>query len=249
MVVGAAGQSMLPAPATLSGVVTDSDGKPLSNVWIYHTGVRVENIRTNAQGHFEIVTRAPAIVFRKQGFQSKYMRVEESRNLSIVLTGPAPLMKECGAWGRCLTLKGFRSSLCLPKVRGVQSGKQGNDIDYGQRWFWFETKRGKAGLQHAAGPMWGPGVPSDQQVWWSSDYREISYRDREGFSVIDARGTSPDGKLWQRRTCMRSGRGSACLADSADKSYTLHDAVLHSIDAVLLPSERRKCKAVPDSRR
>jgi hypothetical protein len=32
MVVGAAGQSMLPAPATLSGVVTDSDGKPLSDV-------------------------------------------------------------------------------------------------------------------------------------------------------------------------------------------------------------------------
>jgi hypothetical protein len=195
-VVGAATQSMLPESVTLSGAVTDTTGKPLSDVWIYHSGVAVETIKTNAQGHFEIKTRAPAIVFRKDGFQSQYLRVAENRHLSIVLTGSPPL-RECGTWGRCLTLKGFRSSLCLPRVHGVNAGKQGNDVDYGQRWFWFETKNGKVGIQHAAGPMWGGGFPSDQQVWWSSDYRETSYRDQQGFAIADARGKSPDGKLWR----------------------------------------------------
>jgi hypothetical protein len=187
---------LLPSPVTLAGVVTDSDGKPLSDVWINHTGRRMENLKTNAYGRFEITIQAPAIVFRKSGFQSRYWRVSEDRNLTIALTGPAPRAKTCRALSGCLALKEFLSQFCLPVVPGVNV-KKSNDIDYGQRWFWIKTQSEKAGIQHAAGPLWGPGLPFDEDVWSARDYVEKSYRDPDGYGVLDARGKSSDGKSWR----------------------------------------------------
>ena len=188
---------MLPSPVRLSGVVTDNDGRPLSDVWINHTGVRLENVKTDSQGRFDIGTRAPAIVFRKHGFQSKYCRVSGDRPLAVILTCPARRAKACGAFSNCVSLKGFMSWFCLLKVPGVTVSKQGNDIDYGQRLFWVRTQSGRAGIQHAAGPMWGPGLPFDEDVWAARDYAETTYIDSEGFSIIDARGKSIDGKCWR----------------------------------------------------
>lgn len=190
---------MLPQSVRLSGIVMDSDRKPLRDVWINHTGVRIENLKTYPQGRFDVETRAPAIVFRKSGFQSTYWRVHEDRNLAITLVGPAPRIKECGGFSNCVALKGFGSfsTFCLPKVPGVKISKQGNDIDYGRRLFWVGTDSGKAAIQHAAGGMWGSGLPEDEDLWSARQYTEISYIDREGFGIIDARGKSIDGRCWR----------------------------------------------------
>jgi len=188
---------VLASPVRLAGVVTGSDGKPLGDVWINHTGAGVENLKTDLDGRFDIECFAPAIVFRKSGFQSKYWRVRADRMLDIVLTGPAPQLKACGKSSRCVSLKGFMSAFCLPKVPGINVGEQGNDVDYGQRFFWVRTPRGEVGIQHAAGGMWGSGLPSDQDVWSARDYAEKSYVDLDGFGIIDARGKSADGKYWR----------------------------------------------------
>jgi hypothetical protein len=191
---------MLPSAIKLSGVVTDSEGTPLSGVRVDHTGTRSGIIQTDGQGHFEIETRAPAIVFRKNGFQSRYIRVanREKIALAITLTGPAPLAKECGPRPSCSSLRYFGSAFCLPKIHGVNVGKQGNDIDYGQRSFWIGTSAGKIAVQHAAGPMWGSGLPLDEQVWSATEYTETSYRDREGLSITDARGKRQERQILAR---------------------------------------------------
>jgi hypothetical protein len=79
----------------------------------------------------------------------------------------------------------------------VTVGKPGNDIDYGQRVFWVKTQSGTAGIQHASGGMWGPGLPLNEDVWSARDYVEKSYIDRDGLGIIDARGSSIDGKCWR----------------------------------------------------
>ena len=190
---------MLPSPIRLSGVVTDNEGRPLSDVRIDHTGARSGTVRTDLQGNFDIETRAPAVVFRKNVFQSQYLRVDsgEKTALAITLAGPAPFAKECGPRPSCSSLRYFGSAFCLPKIHGVNVSKQGNDIDYGQRSFWITTSAGKVGVQHAAGPMWGSGLPLDEQVWSATEYTETSYRDREGLLITDARGKSIDGKRWR----------------------------------------------------
>jgi len=89
---------MLPASVALSGVVTDASGTPLGDVSIDHTGSRSGILKTDSQGRFEITTRAPAVVFRKSGFQSRYLRLGEVKSvgLSIRLDGPSPEARECG---------------------------------------------------------------------------------------------------------------------------------------------------------
>jgi hypothetical protein len=187
---------MLPSPVRLTGVVRDNEGKALPGVWINHTGVRVENVKTDSQGRFDIQNWGPAIVFRKEGYQSKYWPVSGDREMAIALSGPAPRLKPCAAFSRCLGLSGFMSVFCLPKVRGVNVSKRNNDVDYGQRVFWIKTPDGVTGVQHAAGMMWG-GLPLDEDVWSARDYVERDYQDSEGFGILDARGKSAEGKCWR----------------------------------------------------
>ena len=52
-------------------------------------------------------------------------------------------------------------------------------------------------IQHAAGPMWGAGLPRDEDVWSSVEYSETDYRDLEGFLIIDSRGKNADGEYWR----------------------------------------------------
>jgi len=190
---------LLPSPVKLSGVVTDAAGHPLSEVWISHAGPGVANSKTDPNGRFEIETRAPAIVFRKGGFQSKYLRIDNKRekSLAIILAGPAPQMRSCSGSPGCISLDSFGSAFCLPKIHSVNVSKQGNDVDYGCRSFWIRTPGGKAGVQHCSGGLWGSGFPFDQDVWSAEEYTEIAYQDREGFLITDARGEDPKGKYWR----------------------------------------------------
>src|SRR5262245_30836714 len=188
---------MLPSPVTLSGVVKDDSGAPISEVSIDHAGSGIA--KTDAQGRFEISTRAPAVVFRKSGFQSRYLHVEKDQSfgLSIRLDGPAPQAPECGRQSRCSSLDYFGSAFCLPKLPGIKISSQTNDIDYRMRLFWIDASTGKVGVRHGAGPMWGAGLPFDEDVWNATEYKETAYRDRDGFLIVDARGRSPDGKQWR----------------------------------------------------
>lgn len=190
------GGLLLSSPIHLSGIVTDHDGKPLANVWINHTGIQGQIMKTNAEGRFEIQTRAPSIVFRKDGFKGRFCRVERDATVEVKLD-PAPQLKACPSSANCLSLKGFMSAFCLPKIRGVNVTAQSNDIDYGQREFVIQTLGGRKGIQHAAGPMWGAGLPLDDEVWSSVEYHETGYRDVEGFQVIDARGKTSNGECWR----------------------------------------------------
>lgn len=192
---------LLPSPVRLFGAVTDASGRPLSDVWICHTGPGLgpRYPKSDSLGRFDIETRAPAIVFRKGGFQSRYLRVSNKNqgSLAITLSGPTPQMKPCSASSRCVSLKYFGSAFCLPRIRGVNISKQGNDVDYGCRSYWVATQEGKIVAQHNAGPLWGPGSPLEEEVWSSTEYHETAYQDREGSLVTDARGESTAGKYWR----------------------------------------------------
>lgn len=186
---------LLPSPIHLSGVVTDGSGKPIAGVRIDHSG---SSSKSDSAGRFDVRTRAPAVVFRATGFQSRYYRLADDTTLTVTLGGPTPLMKQCGLCVSCLPLKQFVSVLCLPRVHGVHAGEQGNDIDYGQRWLWIKTSSGKkVGIQHGAGPMWGTGLPFDVDVWLARKYTEIDYRDAKGLPIVDARGQNADGRCWR----------------------------------------------------
>ncbi len=49
---------------------------------------------------------------------------------------------------------------------------------------------------HGAGPSWGGPNPRSREVWSSIGYRENIHKG-DGIQVMDARGTTSDGKLWR----------------------------------------------------
>jgi hypothetical protein len=222
---------MLSEAVHLSGVVRDVGGKPLADVWINHATLDHPALKTNAKGHFDIETRAPAIVFRKDGFSGRYYRVDRNANLEITLERAHPLTA-CSSSAACMSLKGFASIFCLPKVRGIKTLAQNNDIDYGTQWFVLRTSTGKKGIQHAAGPMWGMGL-LDEDVWSAVQYTETDYRDLEGFGVIDARGKSASGESW--RVLGSFGESASYRMASEDEAKML-DRVLDGI--CLKPRQR-----------
>jgi hypothetical protein len=176
--------------------VTDADGRAVADVWIQHTSLKDPSGRTDGRGRFDIRTQAPAIVFRKDGFNGSYYRVQRDDTLEIKLE-PARVFQACQSSSECVSLKGWSSRFCFQRARGVKVTAQGNDIDYGQRWFLIQTPGGKRGIQHAAGGMWGSGLPSDQDVWSAVQYGETDFSGPDGLLIIDARGKSASGEYWR----------------------------------------------------
>lgn len=180
----------------LSGIVTDKENRPLVGAWIHHTGLKTQ-VLTNEKGQFDIRTRAPAIVFRKNGHRSQYYRVAGNATFVIVLEPLPPSVNTCQALAKCLSLGGNLSEFCLPQVRGIRVSGKSSDIDYTQRSFEIKSSIGKRGILHASGPMWGSGLPLNWEVWSATEYSERDYRDLQGFLVLDARGKTITGEYWR----------------------------------------------------
>jgi hypothetical protein len=188
------GDLMLPSPVRMSGIVVDAQGTPIPDVWVWHHGDR-SGVKTANDGHFEFRTNAPVVVFRKPGLSSVAVRTANRTDFKIAMQ-PAQPMRMCRSGDHCFSISGFGGRLCVPAVSGVKATKQGNDIDYGARAYVIETAHGKKGIRHGAGPMWTLGAPSDDRVWGSSEYSEITY-ETGGAYVVDARGKMRDGKVWR----------------------------------------------------
>ncbi len=181
----------------LSGVVTDPGGRPLPDVSIDHSGIEGSTPKTDAQGRFEIATRAPAIVFRKIGFNGKYFRVERKDTIEITLGPVASLLPSCSSTSGCESLNTSSSNFCLAKVSGVNVSPVSTDIDYVVRYFWIEMPKDDIWIMHGEGMTWSFGLPSNEDVWSSVEYEEKAYLYGEGFPVLDARGVHPNGGRWR----------------------------------------------------
>jgi hypothetical protein len=179
------------AAATISGTVTDISGKPIKNVRVDHIGKIVvvpatslglepspDEIRTNADGRFQVKTDSPAIVIRTPGYESHRVRVAGDAEIQITLQ-------------RIKT-----TSRCKLELPPAVKTKKGNDIDYSATWFYIETKDGPRGIIRGSGPSYSWGAPSDSHVRTSVEYFEVM--DESG--MIDASGHSSDGKYWRSQS-------------------------------------------------
>lgn len=177
--------------AIVTGIVRDTSGKPLENARVDHTGKRFvvnsndrmvkptpDETRTDSEGHFRVVTEAPAIVIRKPGYVSQRVPINGDAQLEITL----PRIES--------------TSRCKLSVLPVFKTKEANDIDYSATWFYVETKNGPQGIISGRGPSYSWGAPGNDQVWRSVQYAEIMYEN----GIIDASGHSPDGKYWRLRS-------------------------------------------------
>jgi len=215
---------LLPEARTISGLAVDPDGKPISGVRVDHHGNMRQTVSTDPEGRFQLQTKAPAIVLRKTGYRSRFIRTPAAAQVRIVLepVGSAEMPKFCSAASQCESIVGWQAEFCFPKVVGVEASPQGRDADYGIRSYIVKTGSGPVGIRHGSGPMWSFGMPVDTDVWKSVEYTEATYVQDE-LVILDARGRTASGKRW--RYLGRFGE-SASYSDVDEDTSRILDRML-----------------------
>jgi len=187
---------LLPQEQKVSGQVLDSSGHPVGGASLQVLNFPREKLSTDANGHFELTTRAPAVVVRKAGYKSAFVRTANSTVVTITLDSSHSTITSCVNKSSCKVIVGFGGIFCLPRLNGIKVSKQGDDVDYGQRFFSVQSKDGLKSIWHGTGPTWDWGIPSNEDVWRSVEYCEQSFRVGD-YVVVDARGQTSDGKFWR----------------------------------------------------
>lgn len=195
------------------GVVVDPEGKPVVEAHIDHSADRQHEHQTDSAGKFELDTRAPVLVARKAGFRSELVRTQDATSVRVTLQklSESRVFPTCPKTGEYDGIDGWGASFQFPRTLGVRASPQGQDIDYGARSYYVDTKRGAKGIMHGSGPMWSLGTPLDRDVWRSVKYEELTF-DVGGLTIIDARGQLPNGnpvalprQVWRVRLIFRPG--------------------------------------------
>jgi len=232
---------LLPSPVIFRGTVVDTNNQPLAHVRI--SGVEKDGefllpVDAGDDGRFNLLTRSPSLVFRKDGFEGRFVRVSSSENARVELNSlSAGRFPECASKVRC----GAPDVFCIPDGHGLrrkdETGRAVIDA-------WVETfslsKPGnqRAVLTHGAGPSWR-GEPRLKQIWSSVKYTE-QQKQVHRLTVIDARGTNAAGKLWRNvgvDYTKRSGGEpyqvgeSLFYEDRTPKEAALFDQVLDNLCA------------------
>ncbi len=209
---------------TIEGLVVDPQGKPVSGVRVDHYENRSQAVVTDSDGRFQLQTEVPAVVLRKAGYRSQFIRTSAAEQARIVLE-PAESPgrpKFCSADSRCESIVGWEAEFCFPKVAGVEASRQGRDIDYGIRFYSIKSRNGRVGITHGSGPLWSLGIPVNTDVWKSVEYAEVTYA-QDGMVILDASGRTADGKRW--RYLGRLGE-SASYSDAREDAARILDRVL-----------------------
>ncbi|HVW07091.1 MAG TPA: carboxypeptidase-like regulatory domain-containing protein [Bryobacteraceae bacterium] len=192
----------LPAQTELrhiTGTVVDSGGKPIEKAIVFSRNYRTAE--TGPDGRFETDTPDSAVVIRKAGFQSERILTQSASAMRVTLR-PAdrPNLPACSPDSGSVGLEDTVADFRFPRITGVKYSDQGHDADYTSRSYYVGDRRTARGIMHGSGGMWSLGIPFDQDVLDSTEYRETVYPFRGlggPMMIIDARGRLPDGTRWR----------------------------------------------------
>jgi len=189
-------QYLLPQPRHFSGIVVDQNGKPIQAVRIDHSGdIRVAR-QTDTQGKFDFETAVPAVVFRKEGYQSVFVRTDSSVLHVVMSASRVPEFPGCPAGARIDSIDGWGAFFAFPQTQGVSAAPQVRDIDYGARSYSVGKGKGARGIMHGSGPMWNFGMPPDPEIWRSVKYQETTFS-RGNVAITASRGEFNNGNRWR----------------------------------------------------
>jgi hypothetical protein len=213
-------KGLLPSAVTIAGIIVDSVGQPLPNVRIDHSTVRDldRSPISDREGRFRIETLAPAAVFRKDGYISRFVRTREAGDMHNVNTRKQ--VPTCSQSSDYVSLG--PGTFTFRKVKGVRIGKASKDIDAVERSFIIGIRTGAREMVHGYGASWGGATPRTLDIWVTAVFEEAAL-EAQGLSTLDSRGETVDGRFW--RSVGRLGESVSYF--DADR----HDAIL--FDSVL----------------
>jgi len=190
------GGVLLSEAVHIVGTVSDEEGKPIAGARIDHSGELLHLYQTDADGRFDLLTRAPAVVIRKDGFRGVLARTQQVGEIHVTLQRavhdrPFPT---CSGRGRFGVGPWLETSLWFARLPGVTAGRIVHDVDYAARSYSVASGSTSSVIQHGAGAMWGS-LPPDSDVWSSVTYTEDVWIGPE-FFILRAGGKFEDSNRW-----------------------------------------------------
>jgi hypothetical protein len=192
-----------PAPVTVSGVATDAAGRPIPGVRVEYLALpdelaaKATPVETDANGRFRFQTLGPAVVFRKEAYETQLVRIAAGQAELHVVMAPAPAPEQlpaCAASPSCISAASGR--LCLPKVRKVEVGPEEVSGTAMERAFTVQTPYGPRKMTYGAGSG-APGPnPRARDIWSAVEYKERIH-ESGGVRVTDVHGKTANGRAWR----------------------------------------------------
>lgn len=182
------------AQTPVTATVTDVEGRPLSNVTVH--GVNAANRQGQAKfnGSYTGQSSAARIVFRANGFQS--VVVAPTQGLRIVMRPVQPPPFPDCAYNPSNYLAEYRKETFL-QFLAAKPDKFRQDEDYRENVYLISTVTGRHAMIHGWGPNYSHGTPGNYFLFHVfQEYAERTF-EKNGIVIIDARGTTKDGKLWR----------------------------------------------------
>jgi hypothetical protein len=212
---------LLPESRHIFGIVVDSSGSPIPDAAVVYTGG--PRVDTNAEGRFELDTRAPQFIIVKPGYRGALVRTETTDAPRITLQR----LKETMVFPTCPTtagrvgLKWGNARLLFPKIRGMIAGPEGRGDHCSWRTYSIKPGQGPPVIGHIQGVQMGGG-PSDREIWRSRTYEDIDYTVGDEV-VFDIRGEFANGNRWR---CLGRFLESACYSDVDPAAAKIFDRFL-----------------------
>lgn len=186
----------LTTPAHVRGQVVGEDGKPIAKVRLYHSK-QSQDVVTDSNGQFDLVTSAPSFVAQRPGFQSVLVHTRNPSEFYIVLRKASrPDYPVCSNADLSNRAPGWGGVFQIPLSRALKTSPEVLDVDYWSRKLKLKSKSSEVQAFQGRGPLWGGGNPDDELVWRSTQYAETTY-DLGGRLLTDAKGSLTNGKCWR----------------------------------------------------
>jgi hypothetical protein len=215
----------LPSGRTITGRVTDEAGQPVAEAHIDYTGDDVNQFQTDVQGRFILATKAPAVIVRKPGYRSEFVRIASNTLVQITLHPEPGNFPICPGTTIPETAYGIDFDFRFPESKEVVSNRKGVDVDYSTRSYRATATRSSARIGFVTGAMWGGGTPAQSDVWNSVSYEEAIFQVGR-VSITSARGEDAKGRRWRY-----IGRFSEEISyrDADPKTAAIFDKFLDSV--------------------
>lgn len=174
--------------------VLDEAGRPLSEARIDHTEAAFGQYVTNEQGQAVLSTTFLAVVVRKAGYRSEFVRLPEQGGVQVTLHAETP-HPFAACPGQSLT-NASRIAMRMPVSKEVMHSKK--FLLDTTRLHWYRLKKSKDAPQiiYSLGDLAGNGLPETSDIWQAARYSE-TVRTFQEVLFIDARGEDSEGRRWR----------------------------------------------------
>jgi hypothetical protein len=178
--------------------VRDEAGQPIAEAYAYAETLPRSFASSDRDGRVKFSTKRSAIVIRKEGYESVFLKVGEGGDVPVRMKriGDLPEVRNCGKSEKHIGKLADPYFFSFPQLEEIVASKSRSDTDYVYRSYRIRKRKPLAQIVHGKGYAYSLGFPSEMDVNESVTYFERQFQ-LGPQRLMDARGVDVRGRRWR----------------------------------------------------